>query len=95
MRKLETYHYNFESAGTHTFELKANPIYSILVKNLTTDKILMSYGTEIDTTNDSYSEILKNTAELFGYESSDDETTVKVTVQAAGTGLVELRVVNN
>lgn len=95
MRKLETYHYTFEEGETqtHTFEIGVKP-YALLVKNLTNGNISFSYGTEIDTENDSYSELPKYTAELFGYPYNDDETTITATVQAEGTGLVELRVVD-
>ena len=93
MRNLETYHHEFLEAGTHTFELPVKP-YELLVKNLTSDKIHVSYGTEIDTENDSYSVLPKNTAETFREPLNDDSTSVNVTVEAEGTGLVELRIVD-
>lgn len=93
MRKLETYHYEFLEAGTHTFELPVKP-YELLIKNLTSDKIQVSYGTEIDTENDSYSVLPKSTAETFREPLNDDSTSVNVTVEAEGTGLVELRIVD-
>ena len=96
MRNLETYHHEFLEAGTHTFELPNNPKYEILVKNLTSDKLLVSYGTEIDTENDSYVEMLKNTAETIPYKSTNNiGKNVAVTVSATGTGTVELRILDD
>lgn len=92
MRALETYHYTFESSGTHTFDLANNKPSQLLVKNLTNNNISVSYGTTIDTTHDSYSYIPKNTAEILGYNVIDASAGVKVTVQAEGTGMVELRI---
>lgn len=92
MRALETYHYNFETSGTHTFDLANNKPSQLLVKNLTDDNISVSYGTTIDTTHDSYVYMPKNTAEVLGYTVIDTSVGVKVTVQAEGTGMVELRI---
>ena len=92
MRKLETYHHTFSEAGTHTFELAVKP-YELLVKNLTSSNISVSYGTAIDTENDSYMYMPKNTAEPIGAPFGDMDLPIKVTVQAEGTGMVELRII--
>ena len=94
MRNLETYHHNFLEAGTHTFELKANPKYELLIKNLTSKKIVLSYGTEIDTTKEPYVEMIPNTAEIIPYKSNGNNP-VKITVTAEGTGTVEIRVLDD
>lgn len=95
MRTIEVYHHNFNSAGTHTFELQANPKYEILIKNLTEGNISVSFGTEIDTTNDSYIYMLKKTAETLQYKAKGNNNPVFVTVSAESTGLVELRILDD
>ncbi|MBR4266496.1 MAG: hypothetical protein IKQ46_10630 [Bacteroidales bacterium] len=94
MRALETYHHNFTEAGTYTFDLANNKPSQLLVKNLTDDNILISYGNTIDTAHDSYVYMAKNTAEVLDYKVIDTSAGVKVTVQAEGTGIVELRILD-
>lgn len=88
MNKTGAYHYTFESAGTHTIELHEKPSI-VLVKNMTDDVINVSWGESIDDTD--YVEMLKETAEQIPYLgiSSGD---LSVTIQAAGTGNVEVRI---
>lgn len=88
---MRVYHHNFESAGTKTIFLRERP-HSILIKNMTDDTIIFSWGQQIDQT--AYSEILTGTAELFEYDlpAKDD---LYITVQAHGTGKVEARIIDD
>ena len=94
MKKLGTYHYDFSETGTHTFQLNATTECDILIKNLTPGNISVSYGTEIDTTNDDYIYMLPNTAELVSYKSGNSNDNILITVNAEETGVVELRILN-
>jgi hypothetical protein len=90
MNKTGAYHYTFESAGTHTIELHEKPTI-ILVKNMTDDTIKVSWGDSID--DNDYVEMLKETAEqipYFAISSAD----LSVTIQAVGTGNVEVRILD-
>ena len=91
MRAIEAFHHTFSEAGTHTFELGQKP-NSILVKNFTNNFINFSFGNEIDTTNGAYSQLKKDTAERFPYQANEMNN-YNVTVQALGTGYVEIRIV--
>ena len=90
MNKTGAYHYSFESAGTHTIELHEKPTI-ILVKNMTNNTIKVSWGDSID--DNDYVEMLKETAEqipCFAISASD----LNVTIQAVGTGNVEVRILD-
>lgn len=90
MNKTGAYHYTFNSAGSHTIELHEKPTI-ILVKNMTDDTIKVSWGDSID--DNDYVEMLKETAEQIPYFaiSAGD---LSVTIQAAGTGNVEVRILD-
>lgn len=91
MRTIETFHHTFSGAGTYTFNLQNEP-YSVLVKNMTSGKIKFSFGDTIDTENDSYVQMLKNTAEVV-MNSVWHETPLKTaTVEAEASGVVEIRI---
>lgn len=86
--KIKAYHYEFESAGTHTFTLADKPNV-LLIKNFTDNFIYFSYGDEID--NEEYIMMKKDTAEVIEYTSNDVLENFKVTIEADGTGTVEIR----
>lgn len=89
MSTMNAYHHNFSSAGTYTIELHEKP-RTILVKNMTNNKIKLSWGDSIN--NNDYVEMLKETAELVPYfEMSEND--LNLTIQATGTGDVEVRIV--
>lgn len=90
MNKTGAYHYTFESAGTSTIELHERPTI-ILVKNMTDDKIKVSWGNAID--DNDYVQMLKETAEQVPYFSTGAGD-LSVTIQAAGTGDVEVRILD-
>jgi hypothetical protein len=95
MRQIETFHYTFSGAGAHTFTLGANPNYELLVKNMSDGVMLVSYGTEIDTENDSYISVLPKTAEILSYKASgENEEQLSITVSAESAGTIEIRVVD-
>ena len=91
MKFLETFHHTFSGAETHTFDLGGEP-YSVLVKNLTGGNIKFSFGDTIDTENDSYVIVLKNTAEVINYSVWDNVYLKTATVQAEEEGVVEIRI---
>jgi len=93
MKEIEVYHHNFNSAGTHTFELQANPKYEILIKNLTEGNISVSFGKTIN--DSSYVYMIKKTAETLPYKAKGNNNPVFVTVSAENTGLVELRILDD
>lgn len=92
MRAIETFHHTFSNSGTHTFDLGGEP-YSVVVKNLTGGRIKFSFGDEIDTANDSYVILLKNTAEVISYTTWDDTKLETATIEAESAGDVEIRIV--
>lgn len=95
MRTIETFHHTFSGSGTYTFNLGSEPS-SVIVKNLTGGQIKFSFGDEIDTANDSYVVLLKNTAEIIDYVVWDGDTVLKTaTVQAESAGVVEIRILED
>lgn len=95
MKAIETFHHTFSGADTYTFNLGFEP-GSVLVKNLTGGQIKFSFGDEIDTENDSYVLLLKNTAEIIDYNEWDGDTVLKTaTVQADSAGVVEIRILED
>lgn len=94
MKMIQTFHHTFSGAGTYTFNLGVEPS-AVLVKNLTEGQIKFSFGDEIDTENDSYVQMLKNTAEIVDYDNWDDIVLKTVTVQAESAGDVEIRLIEN
>lgn len=90
MNTTGSYHHNFDSAGTHTIELHERP-KTIWIKNMTNNKIKASWGNAIN--NSDYIEMLKETAEPMEYFATSSED-LNITIQATGTGNVEVRVLD-
>lgn len=86
--KIVSYHYEFESSGSHTFTLTDKPNI-LLIKNFTNNFIYFSYGEEIN--EEEYIVIKKDSAEVIEYSSNDILEDFKVTISADGTGIVEIR----
>lgn len=90
MNTTGTYHHTFSAAGTHTFELHEKP-KTIFIKNMTNGIIKASWGNTIN--NNDYTEMLKETAEPLNYFGASSED-LNVTVQASGTGNIEVKVLD-
>lgn len=89
MNSMGVYHHNFAASGTYTIELHERP-RTIFVKNMTNNTIKLSWGNSISDTD--YTQMLKETAELVPYFGTSGND-LNLTIQATGTGDVEIRVV--
>lgn len=90
MIKPKVYHYSVSANTPHTFSFDVG-CSTFLVKNIGTDILNVSYGTEID--NDSYIKVMPKTAEIIfstAYTTPDAETTT-ITVSSASNCDVEIR----
>lgn len=92
---IRAWHLNFTgvSNDSKTINYNCKP-YKVLVKNLTDDDILYSWGPEI--LNPEYSKIPSNFAELIEFDlprTLIDPT--QATVQTSGTGYVEIRIIDD
>lgn len=90
MKKTGAFHYTFNSAGTGTIDLNERP-ETVIVKNMTDDIIKLSWGNSID--DNDYIQMLKETAELIPYFDTTPGN-LSITIQAAGTGNVEVRILD-
>lgn len=91
MQSMRVFHHNFQSAGTKSIALNAKP-HSILIKNLTSNDILFSWGTSISETE--YVIIPSLIAELVEYDPIPHED-LDITIQATGTGIIEVRIIDD
>lgn len=89
--KIPVFHTTFESAGTQTVNLQRDP-HTVLIKNMTDDKILVSWGAQIDPIE--YIIIPTQTAELLEYSERAYGDLV-LTIQAFDAGIVETRVIDD
>lgn len=89
--KIPVYHLTFNSSGIQTINFNRD-LHSMLVKNLTDDKILFSWGNQIDPLE--YVIIPPDMGELIEY-CEITHGNINATVQALGTGTVEFRVIDD
>lgn len=91
MQSMRVFHHTFDSAGTITIPLNAKP-HTVLIKNMTLNNITFSWGESINETE--YAIIPSYIAELMEYDPIPHED-LYITIQAAGSGVVEARIIDD
>lgn len=89
--KIPVFHTTFDAAGTKTVNLQRDP-HTVLIKNMTNDKIYVSWGIQIDPVE--YIIIPTQTAELLEY-SERAYGDLMLTIQSFDAGIVETRVIDD